>query len=178
MSVTSIFFGSFPKPEHRSNRKKKKKNRKSYTPPLIILPKATPEKLLFARKLIKEMTPAETALWKLLKENNAPPIEPQKVVYGFITDFWCQKYNTCIEVDGMIHLGSDQMRYDTRRDAILRSKGLKLIRFSNDEVFRCGELVIKALRLFMTNNSGLKAEHCRTRFWLKKRPAYGKDLTK
>jgi very-short-patch-repair endonuclease len=56
----------------------------------------------------------------------------QQVIHGFIADFYCEALNLVVEVDGCIH--EQQKDYDKLRDEIITAYGIKVIRFTNDEV--------------------------------------------
>ena len=53
--------------------------------------------------------------------------------YGmYIIDFYCDKANLAIEIDGDIH--QYKKTYDKERTKYLESTGIKVIRFSNEDV--------------------------------------------
>jgi very-short-patch-repair endonuclease len=97
--------------------------------------KVTKEKLLRAKELRREMTPAEKLLWQEVRAKKlGVRFRRQQVIQGFIGDFYCYKAALVIEVDGDIHdLQKDE---DVRREKALREMGLRIIRFRNDEVAR------------------------------------------
>jgi very-short-patch-repair endonuclease len=87
-----------------------------------------------ARELRRTMTPTEMILWKYLRGNlfSGLHFRRQQVIDGFIVDFCCHAARLVIEVDGSIH---DQQRdYDAERDRILRTRGLRVLRFTNDRI--------------------------------------------
>ena len=91
------------------------------------------EKLQRARELRSEMTPAEKVLWQELRGNKlGVHFRRQQVIEGFIVDFYCHSASLVIELDGDIHRA--QREYDESRDKILKNKGLRVVRFSNDDV--------------------------------------------
>ena len=59
----------------------------------------------------------------------------QKPLDNFIMDFYCPKLKLCIEIDGWYHLDKDQKDYDEIRENILNTYDIKIIRYSNNEVF-------------------------------------------
>ncbi len=72
---------------------------------------------------------------KLGGDDRLPSLSRRKqqvVLLGFIADFYCPRLNLVIEIDGGIH--NDAVQYDQRRTKALESKGLSVIRFTNDEV--------------------------------------------
>jgi len=81
------------------------------------------------------MTPAECRLWEELRANRLEGwhFRRQQIINGFIVDFYCHKTGLVIEVDGLIHQG--QKMADTERTEILSAQGLRVIRFTNREIF-------------------------------------------
>jgi very-short-patch-repair endonuclease len=95
----------------------------------------TSEKLQLARELRRNMTPAERTLWQALR-GGQPGVRfrRQQVIDGFIVDFYCNTARLIIEVDSGIH--EDQQGHDIARDELLASRGLHIVRFTNDDVTR------------------------------------------
>ena len=87
-----------------------------------------------AKKLRREMTPAEKILWKELKANklNGLHFRRQQVVHGYFPDFYCHQQELIVELDGGIHELQEQ--YDADREAYLISLGFRIIRFNNEEI--------------------------------------------
>ncbi|MGH9441887.1 MAG: endonuclease domain-containing protein [Thermoanaerobaculia bacterium] len=85
--------------------------------------------------LRREETPAEAELWKLLRGGRLGGFRfrRQHGVGPFVVDFFCWKANLVIELDGGIH--SAKGIEDRARQEFLESRGLRVIRFSNDRVF-------------------------------------------
>lgn len=96
----------------------------------------TEEALKRARALRGEMTMPEQRLWAVLHDRLITGYkwrrQHPKGVY--ILDFFCHQIGLVIEVDGDSHAGQEE--YDTNRTAWLEEQGLKVIRFSNDDVMR------------------------------------------
>ena len=92
-------------------------------------------KVEFARKLRKRQTSAEERLWWLLRNRFmlGYKFRRQFVFKGFILDFYCPAMSIGIEVDGGIHL--KQKEYDIARQKILNNHNIKIIRFTNTEIF-------------------------------------------
>src|SRR6187399_1909163 len=53
----------------------------------------------------------------------------QHVLYGWIVDFFLPRLNCVVEVDGSFHLIPERAAQDRERDAVLRSKGLRVLRY-------------------------------------------------
>jgi very-short-patch-repair endonuclease len=87
-----------------------------------------------AKELRREMTPAEKILWKEVKANklNDLHFRRQQIVHGYFADFYCHQHELIVEVDGGIH--ERQQEYDADREEYLIALGLRIIRFTNDEI--------------------------------------------
>ena len=96
--------------------------------------KVSDEMLERAKKLRREMTPAEKILWKQLKANRLQGLHfrRQQVVHGYYPDFYCHQHELIVELDGGIH--EFQKEYDAEREAYLISLGFRIIRFTNEEI--------------------------------------------
>ena len=94
----------------------------------------TPKIEAAARRLRKNMTPAESKLWRALRGKKLAGLKfrAQHPVGRFILDFYCPACKLVIEVDGDIH--DETAEYDQIREEHLRKYGYRVIRFSNDEV--------------------------------------------
>jgi very-short-patch-repair endonuclease/predicted N-acetyltransferase YhbS len=101
---------------------------------LVVSQKQPLEMKTLARKLRREMTPAEARLWDKLRMNRLQGLHfrRQQVIDGFIADFYCHETRLIIEVDGEIHAGQEE--YDRERDAIIATRNLRILRFVNARV--------------------------------------------
>jgi very-short-patch-repair endonuclease len=88
----------------------------------------------FARKMRKEMTPAEAKLWFGLLRDFEPRVRRQRPFGRFIADFYCAACKVVIEVDGGQHFTHEGLQADAERTDFLEALGLRVIRFSNAEV--------------------------------------------
>jgi very-short-patch-repair endonuclease len=89
----------------------------------------------FARGMRHEMTEAEDRLWHELRGRRLGRIKfrRQVPIGAYIADFVCLDSSLIVEVDGSQHAES---RRDTVRDAELKQRGFRVLRFWNDEVLR------------------------------------------
>ena len=96
--------------------------------------------------LRKNMTKAETILWKRLRMNQIDGLHFRKQhPYGmYIIDFYCDKAMLAIEVDGEIH--KTRNTYDSERTVYLESTGLRVIRFTKEDILNRIEWVISEIR--------------------------------
>ena len=92
------------------------------------------EKFEFAAKMRKSPTPAEGVLWHALRARQVRGVKfgRQRVVFGWIVDFWCPALLMVVEVDGTSHEG--RAGEDARRDGVLAAKGIITLRVTNQQV--------------------------------------------
>jgi very-short-patch-repair endonuclease len=99
-----------------------------------------------ARKMRREMTDAERAMWRLLKEC-APDERWRRHVplRHFIVDFASHRAKLVVEVDG----GQHSEDRDAARTAIIEAEGYRVLRFWNNEVLGnpegCARVLMDAL---------------------------------
>lgn len=110
----------------------------------------SPEKKAFCRKMRKNPTKAEAILWQHLKKKKLGcPAGRQRLIFGYIADFYVPRFNLIIELDGNHHLNGKQKEYDHQRTKNLEACGFKVIRFLNKEVFLDIKSVIKTIKQAM-----------------------------
>ncbi len=88
-----------------------------------------------AERLRRDMTATEKIIWdRVCKNQLGVRIRRQHPVWKFIADFYCHEVRLVIEIDGGIHLRSENKEYDISRDIILKDFKIEILRFTNDEV--------------------------------------------
>jgi len=87
-----------------------------------------------ARFLRKNMTTQERKLWYNFPRDYPLKFYRQRVIEGFIVDFYCSKAKLVIELDGSQHYTENGIAQDKERTAILESCGLQVVRFSNLDI--------------------------------------------
>ncbi len=89
-----------------------------------------------AKAMRENMTQAEKAVWGLLssKRMRGLRFKTQHPIDLFIADFYCHTLKLVIEIDGGIHRSKEQKEYDIGREAELGRYGIRVIRFTNEEV--------------------------------------------
>ena len=89
-----------------------------------------------AKKLRENPTLAEDTLWIALRNNQLDgyKFRRQHPLSIYIADFYCHKLKLVIEVDGGYHQTDEQLLLDKRRTADIEFQGIKVIRFTNNEV--------------------------------------------
>jgi len=87
-----------------------------------------------AKELRLNMTKSEKILWERLKKRQLCGMHFRRQhPYGiYIIDFFCDKANLAVEVDGDIHLFTS--KYDGEKTRYLEAAGLKVLRIKNEEV--------------------------------------------
>jgi cyclase len=83
----------------------------------------------------------------------------QHPILYFIADFYCHRAKLIIEVDGGYHNLQEQYIYDKNRDKELEEFGLKVIRFTNEQVFNDIENVLYVIE-GEVNNRILPSSKC------------------
>jgi very-short-patch-repair endonuclease len=98
-----------------------------------------------ARKLRKQSTDAEKALWRLLRNRQLVGCKFRRQVPlgNYIVDFLCYEESLVIEIDGGHH--QLQARADAERTAWLQSRGFRVIRFWNNQVLAEPDDVLDAI---------------------------------
>jgi very-short-patch-repair endonuclease len=89
----------------------------------------------FARSLRRDMTEAEERLWRELRSRRLDRIKfrRQVPIGKYVADFACLEAKLIVEIDGSQHAES---AHDAVRDAELKLRGFRVLRFWNDDVLR------------------------------------------
>lgn len=95
-----------------------------------------PENLGLKRGLRSEMTHAEMRLWARIraKQFQGVKFRRQHGIGPYIVDFYCPEKSLVIEVDGDTHAEPSQIFKDGQRDRYLQSLGLRVIRYTNNDI--------------------------------------------
>ncbi len=93
------------------------------------------------------MTEAERLLWSKIRCRQLKGLQfyRQKIIGDYIVDFYCAKANLVIELDGGQHYNKEVQDKDRKRDKFLESLGLKVLRFSDREVFENIDAVMETI---------------------------------
>ena len=87
-----------------------------------------------ARSLRRSMTKEERHLWYDFLKELPVMVHRQKVIGNYIVDFYIAEARLVIELDGSQHYEAEGKKNDERRDSVLHSMGLKILRYSNADV--------------------------------------------
>jgi very-short-patch-repair endonuclease len=96
------------------------------------------ERLRRARELRRQQTAAEARLWNRLRGRRLAGFKfaRQEPVGPFVADFVCRDARLVVKVDGATHSADEEVARDRKREAYLRSRGYRLVRVCNDDVYR------------------------------------------
>ena len=106
-----------------------------------------PKFLALCRTLRQRQTPAEQLLWSLVRNRrlDGRKFRRQHPCSGFVLDFYCPEEKLVIELDGSGHLKDEQRQSDLHRTEFLKSTGLRVLRFWNNQVTQQTETVLQVI---------------------------------
>jgi very-short-patch-repair endonuclease len=112
---------------------------------------ASPTTKAQATILRKNMTIAEKVLWQQLRNCQIDGLKfrRQHPVDIFIIDFYCHERKLAVEVDGGIHNEVAQKEWDENRTFELNEFGIKVLRFTNEDVIDRTRDVIKTIKEYL-----------------------------
>jgi very-short-patch-repair endonuclease len=92
------------------------------------------ERRQFARALRQHPTRAEDILWRSLRGSrfNGAKFRRQVPIDRYVVDFYCHAAKLVVELDGKQHEWFAD--YDAGRTEILQRLGIRVVRFTNEEV--------------------------------------------
>ena len=104
-----------------------------------------------ARKLRNESTETEIYLWLKLKGKQmyGYDFHRQKPIDNYILDFFCYDLLLGIEVDGYSHEILEVYNKDRIKEKRMNELGITILRFSDFEVLKDMENVIRAIEFFI-----------------------------
>jgi very-short-patch-repair endonuclease len=96
----------------------------------------------FAKKMRREPTDAEAAMWRLLRDRRLALFKFRRQVpfRNFILDFVCFEERIVIEIDGSQHASSAR---DAAREAVLIAEGFRIARYWNNDVLQQPSAVLE-----------------------------------
>jgi len=83
------------------------------------------------------MTDAERLLWSRIRSKQLKGYQfyRQRIIGNYIVDFYCPKAKLVIGLDGSQHFRGETLKEDRIRDEYMTGQKLKVIRFSDRDVF-------------------------------------------
>ncbi|MBX9806279.1 MAG: endonuclease domain-containing protein [Flavobacteriaceae bacterium] len=108
----------------------------------------------FARQLRNDSTKAEIFLWLKLKGKQmyGYDFHRQKPIDNYILDFFCYELMLGIEVDGYSHEFLEVYNKDTIKEERMNVLGITVLRFSDEQVLKDMENVIRAIEFYIFEN--------------------------
>jgi very-short-patch-repair endonuclease len=108
-----------------------------------------------ARRLRQNQTSCEEVLWAFLRNRRliGSKFRRQHPIGRYIADFYCHEHRLVVELEGSVHHRAEQMQYDDVRKTIMQQQGLKVLTFSNQEVFLDVESVLSRILAALTPTS-------------------------
>ncbi|MBK9120613.1 MAG: endonuclease domain-containing protein [Phycisphaerales bacterium] len=104
-----------------------------------------PELTARARCLRRAAPFPERLLWNRLRAKQVGGLKfrRQHPIGRYIADFYCAAAGLVIELDGMSH--DDREEYDAERTRFIESQGLRVVRFTDDDVIQNVEGVVSRI---------------------------------
>jgi ATP-dependent helicase HrpA/adenine-specific DNA-methyltransferase len=119
---------------------------------------ADPRLIEFARRMRREPTPAEEAMWRMLRNRQLAgyKFRRQHPVGLYIADFYSAAAGLVLELDGDSHTTEEGMEHDRIRHAYLQSLGLAVVRFWNFEVKENPDAILERVGELCEQRRGLR----------------------
>ncbi|MEM6647501.1 MAG: DUF559 domain-containing protein [Bacteroidota bacterium] len=96
------------------------------------------------RRLRRESIFPESLLWsRLRKSQTGHRFLRQRPIGNYLVDFFCPTAQLVVELDGLSH--KHQPMNDLTRRQWLEAQGLKVLRFTNDEVLQNLDCVVRTI---------------------------------
>lgn len=91
-------------------------------------------------------TPSATHFWDQVRTSDlGVRVRRERLVGPYIADFWIgMPHRICIEIDGAYH--AKQNNYDARRDESMRRRGVRVLRFTNEQVLNDWPAVLALIK--------------------------------
>lgn len=125
----------------------------------------------FSRRLRKNSTLGEILLWQKLRAGSMMKytFNRQKPLDRYIVDFYCNPLRLVIEIDGSYHFEEEQKVKDSERQKLLEKMGLYFLRFSEQQVRKDMDIVLKEIGNYITE---FEQRHCISRQNVSVAPKY------
>jgi len=112
------------------------------------------------RKYLRNnMTGSEIVFWSMIKNSQLGyKFRRQYSVGSYILDFYCPQLKLCVEIDGDVHDYTKTKIRDRKRDYFLKSLGINVKRYRNEDIEGYPDKIIKNL-IFICNHLSDKTNH-------------------
>ncbi len=112
-----------------------------------------------AQTLRKNMNDEEKRLWYDFLKKLPITVNRQKNIGNYIVDFYVHSKGVVIELDGSQHLSEEHEISDKLRDKELNKLGLRVIRYTNDDIKkRFYEVCTELAEILGVNIEGMEIE--------------------
>ena len=104
--------------------------------------------VITARKLRMSVTGAEERAWWPLRNRRVSGLKfrRQHPIEKYIVDFYCSQARLAVGLEGSVHSRPSQAKRDKARDALLRRKGIRVLRLPNAMVLEDPEAFCRMVR--------------------------------
>ena len=100
----------------------------------------------FRSELRNNLTEPEKILWQRIRSKQlGTKFRRQHGIGDYIVDFYCPEKRLVIELDGDSHYNTDTQEHDRKRDDFMRSLGLQVIRFTNQDIMKNLDAVLEVI---------------------------------
>jgi len=99
------------------------------------------------------MTSTESKLWFAFLRKHDYKFLRQKCIDHFIVDFYCAQVSLVIEIDGETHADDEAQDYDRMRTDLLNLYGLRVIRFTNQQIYHQSDDVCSSIADFLEHSN-------------------------
>jgi len=84
------------------------------------------------------MTAPELVFWTAIRSRKLKgyKFRRQYSTGRYIIDFYCPKVRLGVEIDGDSHFTNNQKQYDALRQEYINALGIKILRYTNDEIMK------------------------------------------
>lgn len=108
-------------------------------------PKKRGKTVRMAKRLRREMSPAEVFLWQHLRSQDVVKFRRDHPFGPYALDFYCAKAKLAVEVDGISHDMGDRPQRDTARDIYVAQNGVETVRIVAVEVLKDSQAVADSI---------------------------------
>ena len=107
-----------------------------------------PQKKEDRRTLRNNLTPAEAALWKAIKNGQVAgrKFRRQHSIGVYVLDFYSPEQRMAVELDGAGHFTTSGNLHDAARTTYLESLGIRVLRFENKLIWAGLDNVLQAIK--------------------------------
>jgi len=106
------------------------------------------------KTLRNDMPKAEIVLWSQInnKQLKDCKFRRQCSIGKFVVDFYAPQYKLAIEIDGDSHFETDEVEnYDQNRQKFIESLGIKILRFTNNDIYESLDHVLEVIEASIQN---------------------------